>query len=213
MTRSFGGPGGRPEDRRPLGRGTGRGPSPGSGRDRQADQEQAQEPAKIEIGKRLVALIIDFFCCYLVGAVVAMIPFINTFLPLPSVMIIVFLCRDAFFDGHGIGKNLMGLQVIDIRSGQPCNLLQSVQRNVVLVAPYVVLTLVDLVLRFVPLPWVNEYIRGAINALGMVYCLVVMPIEAHRAYTREDGLRIGDDIAGTAIIESPMDFSQPMPRL
>lgn len=209
MTRSFGGPGGRPSDDRSGGR-SGRG-APREPQQRPPSQPGV-EPDRIEIGKRLVALIIDFFACYLVGAAVALVPFLNTFLPLQTVMILVFLCRDFLFEGRGVGKNLMGIQVIDISSGQPCSLLQSVQRNIVLVAPYVVLTLFDSVLRFVPIPWINETVRNIINLVGMVYCAVVIPIEGYRVYNRQDGLRIGDDIAGTALVEAPMDFSTLLPR-
>lgn len=209
MTRSFGGPGGRPSDDRSGGR-TGRG-APREPQ-QQPPRQAGIEPDRIEIGKRLVALIIDFFACYLVGAAVALVPFLNTFLPLPTVMILVFLCRDFLFEGRGVGKNLMGIQVVDISSGQPCSLLQSVQRNIVLVAPYVVLTLFDSVLRFVPIPWINETVRNIINLVGMVYCAVVIPIEGYRVYNRQDGLRIGDDIAGTALVEAPMDFSTLLPR-
>jgi uncharacterized RDD family membrane protein YckC len=211
MTRSFGGPGGRSDDRSGSrsGRGTPREPQP---QQQQPSRQPGVEPDRIDIGKRLVALIIDFFACYLVGAAVALVPIVNTFLPLPTVMILVFLCRDFLFEGRGVGKNLMGIQVVDIGSGQPCGLLQSVQRNIVLVAPYVVLTLFDSVLRFVPIPWINETVRNIINLVGMVYCAVVIPIEGYRVYNRQDGLRIGDDIAGTALVEAPMDFSTLLPR-
>jgi len=127
-------------------------------------------------------------------------------------LILAFLGRDFLFEGRGVGKNLMGLQVVDLGNGQPCNLLQSVERNIVLVAPYVVLTLFDSVLRFVPIPWVTEGVKGIINVVGMIYCAVVIPIEAYRVYNREDGLRIGDDIAGTGLVEAPMDFSRILPR-
>ena len=205
MSRSFGGPG-RSGDRQS-------GP-PGRipGQRSQVQKQQAVQPVRIELGKRLVALIIDFFACYLVGAAVSLIPFVNTFLPLPAVFMITFLCRDFLFEGHGVGKNLMGLRVVDVGSGQPCSLLQSVERNIVLVAPYVVMTVFQQVLRFVPLPWVNETVLNIINLVGMIYCAFVIPVEGYRAYNREDGLRIGDDIAGTALIEAPMDFSKFLPR-
>lgn len=206
MSRSFGGPG-RQGDRPANSPGRSSGPP-----QRSAQKQYAVQPVRIDLGKRLVALIIDFFCCYLAGAAVALIPFVNSFLPLPAVMILVFLCRDFFYDGRGVGKNLMGLQVVDLSSGQSCSLLQSVERNIVLVAPYVVLTVFQSVLKFVPIPWINETVLNIINLVGMVYCAVVIPIEGYRAYNREDGMRIGDDIAGTGLIEAPMDFSKFLPR-
>src|SRR5579884_3882984 len=208
MTRSFGGPGKRPDESQ----GSAPGPFAGRAPKRTVGARPAVEPVRVDLGKRLVALIIDFFACYLVGVVVSLVPFINAFLPRPAFMIIAFLCRDFLFDGRGVGKNLMGFQVVDVQTGRPCDLLQSVQRNIVLVAPYVVLTIVDSVLRIVTIPFINEAVLSIINLIGMVYCAVVIPMEGYRAYSRADGLRIGDDVAGTAIIEAPMDFSRILPR-
>lgn len=202
MTRSFGGPGGRPGDRGGEGSGY-RASSPEAGR------IQSVRP---DFGKRGVALVIDFAAIYLIGAVVALIPLINMFLPLQLTMVLLLLTRDFFFDGRGIGKNLMGLQVVDASTGEPCSLMQSFQRNIIIVAPFVVGQVFDLVLRFVPIPWVNQAVVNLIQIVGMIYCVVVIPLEAYRAYSRQDGLRIGDEIAGTAIVESAMDFSNPVRR-
>lgn len=196
MTRSFGGPGGSP----------GREPQKYGGR------EPVIQPVRVDLGKRVVALIIDFFACYLVGAAVTLIPFVNTFLQLTATMTIVFLSRDFFFEGRGLGKNLMGLQVVDVTSGRPCNLLQSVQRNIIILAPAVVVMVVDSVLRFVPVPFINDTVKQVITLIGTVYVAVVIPMEAYRVYSRADGVRFGDDIAGTALVESPMDFSKFLPR-
>ncbi len=203
MTRSYGGPGSQPE---------------GSARD--SDQQQqpsdpdqpAVQPARIELGKRMVAIVIDIFVCYMVAAAVSLIPFIRDFLQLQAVMIITFVCRDYLFEGRGIGKNLMGFQVVDLNTGQPCSLLQSVERNIVIVAPYVVLTVFDSAEHLVPIPWINESVRNLIQFVGMIYCAVVIPLEGFRVYSREDGLRIGDDIASTGFVESHMDFSKIVPR-
>ncbi len=202
MTRSFGGPGGRPGERGGETPGRKAAP-PGAGR---------EAPVRPDFGKRAVALIIDFAACYLIGAVVALIPLINTFMPLQMTMVLMILTRDYFFEGRGIGKNLMGLKVIDAATGEPCSLMQSLQRNIIVIAPFVVGQIFDLVLRFVPIPWLNQAVVNLIQIVGMVYCVIVIPLETYRAYSRQDGLRIGDEIAGTAMVEAPMDFSTPVRR-
>lgn len=204
MTRSFGSPGGKPQDR-----GGGR---LGWGQATSGDREAQVKPVRIELGKRAVALIIDFAAVYIIGAFVALVPFLSWFLPLQLTMALLWLSRDYFFEGRGLGKNLMGLQVVDVVSGLPCSLAQSFQRNIVLLAPLVVVQVIDLLLRFVPIPWLNQAVVNLVTVVGMIYCAVVIPLEAYRAYSRADGLRIGDEIAGTALIEAAMDFSKPLPR-
>jgi hypothetical protein len=201
MTRSFGGPGGKPKDRAGE---PSWGATPGG-----AGQVK---PVRIDLGKRVVALIIDFAAIYLAGAVIALIPFVSIFLPLQLTMALLWLARDYFFQGRGVGKNLMGLRVVDVATGQPCSLLQSFQRNIVIMAPFVVVQAIDLVLRFVPIAWLNQAVVNIVQIVGMIYCIVVIPVEAYRAYSRDDGLRFGDELAGTALVEAPMDFSTPIPR-
>lgn len=202
MTRSAGGPGNRPGDR-----------SGGSQWRPSAQQEEsAVQPVRIDISKRAVALVIDFAVSYFVGMIVALIPFVGTFIPMQFAMVIFLLCRDFLFEGRGIGKNLMGIQVIDQATGQPPMLLQSIQRNIVILAPFVVLQVINLVLSFVPIPWLNQAVVNLVNIVGMLYCVVVIPVEAYRVYSRADGIRIGDEIAGTALVESQMDFSHFLPR-
>ncbi|MBX9772005.1 MAG: RDD family protein [Candidatus Obscuribacterales bacterium] len=173
---------------------------------------QADAVPQIDTGKRVVALVIDIAASYLLGIVMSLIPFISQFLPAQAVMIVFLLVRDSLFDGRGVGKNLMGLRVIDAASGRSPTILQSVQRNIIFFAPYVVLYMMGIVLRFVPIPWLNEKILDLVNLVGMAYVGIVIPIEGWRVWHSEDGQRIGDEIAGTKLVESNMDFSNAMPR-
>ena len=185
------------------------------------------KPVRVDFNRRLVALVIDLLVCYLVGMLFELIPFLNRFLSLPLVMTIVFLSRDFFFQGRGFGKNLMGFQVVDAQTGVPANLAQSFIRNFILIAPEIVVTLVSLtplssnpggitsydgVSRFVanPVSWNAQFIQ-VVNIVGSIYLLIVLPMESYRAYSREDSLRKGDELAGTMIIEAPMDFSRFLP--
>lgn len=177
-----------------------------------APNEPAITPKRIDIQKRFVALIIDVVVSYFAGIIVSFIPVVNSFLPVYATMILYLLCRDFLFEGRGVGKNLMGIQVVDIATGTPCSLVQSVQRNVILLAPYIVLQAVSIVLRFIPISWLNQAVMNLINVVGMFYVGIVIPLEGYRAYSRIDGQRIGDEIAGTTLVEAPMSFAHVLPR-
>ncbi len=201
---------------------------PGSPRDRQRPRPQqpqweapastaeqappAVEPRRIDLGKRGVALVLDVATAYFVSVIISMIPFINGFLPVYATMVAFLVVRDFLFEGRGIGKNLMGLQVVDMATGRPPDLLQSIQRNIILVAPFVAMGVITVSARFIPIGWLGQAATNLVNLIGMIYCGFVIPLEAYRAYSRADGMRIGDEIAGTTIIESNMDFSNILPR-
>ena len=184
----------------------------------QKDEETAIQPIRIDFGKRLVAGIIDLFAAYLAGMVVAIIPFVNDFVTPQLSMTLVLLVRDWCFCGRGVGKNLMGLQVVDIKTGDACSLAQSIKRNIIMFGPLLVLYIAMTVVRIlnvVHVPGmfaVSQTLQEIINSLGFIYVMLVIPYEAFRAYNRADGRRFGDLFAGTAIVEAPMDFSQPIPR-
>jgi hypothetical protein len=224
MTRSYGGgPEGRKDkqpDLRPDGGETG----PGWERRLDslsrysADEDTLVEPIRVDFGKRLVAGIIDLFAAYVIGAIAALIPFLNMVLQLQIVMLVVLIGRDWIYDGRGLGKNLMGLQVVDIKTGLPCSLMQSVKRNIIMFGPPLVLYIINLVLGIlislkVPaVAGVAGFTSQTISTVGFIYVMIVIPYEAYRAYKRDDGMRLGDQIAGTAIIEAPMNFSHLFPR-
>lgn len=204
----------------------------GQGQDQWQDQYQEQEAeggaVRIEPGKRAGALLIDFVCAYFIGVILSVpmtfVPFMNTFFNPQICMPLIVLFKDAFFSGRGFGKNLMGLQVVDARTGRPCTIAQSFKRNVILCAPYIFLLIVQIILQFtllikLPFEWwqqankiLHDSVVGLLNIVGMVYVAVVLPMECYRAWKRPDSLRKGDEIAGTMVIESNMDFSNPLPR-
>ncbi|HEY9772321.1 MAG TPA: RDD family protein [Planktothrix sp.] len=175
-------------------------------------QQQETEIQKIEPGKRVVALIFDCVACYMVGLVLTVIPFLAHFVTLSTTWILMLLVKDWLFDGRGIGKNAMGLQVIDIHTGRPCSLKQSIIRNFVILAPFAVLQVISVLLAIVPIGWLSAAVKNIINAVGMVYVGGVLPYECYRAYTRDDSRRLGDELAGTALVESSMDFSNPFSK-
>ena len=164
-------------------------------------------PQHIDTGKRIVALIIDFVACYFVGIITAMIPFVNKFVTVHAAMIVFWLAKDFLFAGHGIGKNLMGLRVVDMATGESPTLVQSAIRNVILIAPFTVLEILNFTLSLLSFNWINNLVMPIINIGGTLYVIIILPLEAYRAYSREDSMRKGDELAGTCIVEAPMDFS------
>jgi uncharacterized RDD family membrane protein YckC len=183
------------------------------------------EIAKVEPTKRMVALMFDCMAWYFLSMILTVLPFINHLVTLSSAWMIFLLVRDCLFAGRGVGKNLMGLQVIDAKTGAPCSLRQSVLRNIIILAPFAVLQLIGVILTFVRIPAVNEVVKSIVDVVGisevvksivgvvgMIYLAVVLPVECYRAYTREDSRRLGDTWAGTAIVEAPMDFSNPFSK-
>lgn len=163
--------------------------------------------APISPGVRLVAFGIDFILAYVIAALTTLIPFINRLIDLQTVMAVVFLTRDYFFVGHGFGKNLMGLKVIDVASGKAPTILQSTLRNIILIAPFVAFQIIVTILKFAPLPWLDTAVIQLLRLICTIYIVLVLPLEGYRILTRQDGLRKGDELAGTQIVEAPMDFS------
>lgn len=226
MTRSYGGrdPGKGPRDKKSGGSGpsddanvpawTG---SSGSNQINRTERTyQVVKPVYVDPKKRGIAIIFDFIACYILGAMIgvvfAFIPLSGRFFNSQIVAVCFLLARDALFQGRGIGKNLMGLQVVDVGTGEPASLKQSVLRNIVLLAPFLVFQVAILVVGMLPVPQLGQGILHIVSIVCTLYVLIVIPLESWRAYKREDSLRIGDEIAGTAIIEAPMDFSSPLPR-
>jgi hypothetical protein len=175
------------------------------------DAEMLVKPVRIDPGKRAVALLIDIFVSYILGIIVSIIPFINNFIHIQLVMVLFLLVRDYFFSGRGIGKNLMGLQTVDVMSGEPASLLQSIKRNIVILGPVLLLYISNSILRvisnFVSIPFISDPLISVITAIGTIYTIVVIPIEAYRVYSEPNGMRMGDKFAGVAVVESNMDFS------
>jgi hypothetical protein len=177
-----------------------------------SNQQLNQPITRIEIGRRAVAVIIDLMVCYFAAVTIMVIPFVSHFLTVQLVLMVLFLIRDFPFEGRGIGKNVMGLRVIDLSTGRGPSLLQSAKRNVILIAPTLAFQMITLIMHLVPLGFLNHFIDQIINIIGTFYYIIVLPLEAYRAYSRADGQRMGDELAGTELIESAMDFSQPLPR-
>lgn len=176
------------------------------------NQQLSSSALQVDIGKRLVAALIDITVGYFLGLAINCIPFINTYFNAQVVMILYLIGRDSIFGGRGIGKNLMGLQVVDKRTGQPAGLPQSIKRNIVLYGPALLLYVLSPLLGLIPADGIREFLVNALQVVGGLYSFAVIPYEAYRVYSRADGRRWGDELAGTEIVLADMDFSNPASR-
>ncbi len=80
--------------------------------------------------KRLLASLIDIFLCLLICYPVIYGDFY--FLIFGASYL---LFKDAIWEGRSLGKALMGLLVISLKDGKPCNVSQSVLRNAIFIFP------------------------------------------------------------------------------
>lgn len=172
------------------------------------------EPDHIEPGRRIIALGIDFGIGFLLALVIMLIPFVNRYLDIKMVIILFLLFRDYFYEGRGFGKNLMGFGVFDIFTGQAPSLKQVFQRNVIYLGPILVSQIFALLLMVaggvIPIAIVITIlttISQIVGLLATLYVLVILPLESYRSYEREDSMRLGDEIAGTCLGNTEMNFS------
>jgi hypothetical protein len=178
------------------------------------------KPQVSVFSRRCVALVLDVAAAYFAGIVVSFLfgvicapfPMVSKAFSLTTFMVIYLLVKDFLFKGRGVGKNLVGLQVVDSRFMRPADLVQSVVRNMSWLLPFVVLSVTQILALLIPLVWINQIISEAVHILGAVYCMAMLPVEAYRTYYRSDGLRLGDELAGTKVVEAHMDFSRMIPK-
>jgi uncharacterized RDD family membrane protein YckC len=90
------------------------------------------------------------------------------------------LIGDGLFDGRSIGKLLMGLRVVSANAGEPCSMKESIMRNAPLGAGLLLLKL----------PWI-----------GWIFLVVICVVEFLILLGSRNGMRLGDELAGTTVIE------------
>ena len=99
------------------------------------------------------------------------------------------LISDGLGSGQSIGKRLVGLKAVSITpNAGPCGFKESIIRN----SPFGGLILLYIIIGWIP------YLGPLIVAIAAV---VVAVLECALIYTDERGLRFGDRIAGTQVVE------------
>lgn len=96
------------------------------------------------------------------------------------------LIADGFPGGRSVGKRLIGLQTVVPRTKEFSGFLESVIRNFPMAFAYLL----------VPVPYIGWLLAGAVVAF-----------EALLLIGNEQGVRLGDEIAGTQVLDSgQLDF-------
>lgn len=132
------------------------------------------------------ALVYDYLTCLWIATFLAL-PFkhsvfrVNQELPLPAMAISLFLFRDCFFQGRGIGRHLLNMQVVDSQGG-PAGSRQLICRNLILAAPFLLYQL-----------W------PAGKEIALVVMLLLAGVELI-LMTKKPGRRLADRLCGTRII-------------
>ena len=122
---------------------------------------------------RTAAKIVDFI---LIAAVIEIIPRAGFFAGLTYLLL-----GDGFFDGRSVGKKLLKIQVVSAGTDSPCTFKESILRNSTFAVGYVL--------------WIVPFI-------GWIFILIISAVELVLVLGSKDGMRLGDEIAKTAVIET-----------
>lgn len=142
---------------------------------------------KADILERILAKFIDLL---VVGAF-----FVFPTIVGPVAGITYLLISDGLKKGQGLGKKVIGLKVVSL-VGEPgaCDFKQSILRNLIfalLIAAYLVLGLI---------PYVGKLVVALLAA-------AVVVTEVVRMHNDDRGLRLGDSVAETMVVETePSDI-------
>jgi len=133
----------------------------------------SEEQRRAGLLLRTAAKIVDFI---LIAAVIEIIPQAGFFAGLTYLLL-----GDGFFDGRSIGKKLLKIHVVSAETYGPCTFKDSILRNSTFAVGYV--------LWIVPL-------------IGWIFILIISIVEFILLLGSKDGMRLGDEIAKTAVIET-----------
>lgn len=143
----------------------------------ESEAEEKEFP-RANLLHRFLAKFIDFL---VIGALAIIVT-----APIGSLAALTYsLIADGFFDGRSLGKKMIGLRVVNLRTGMPCNFKDSILRNIP-IAAVVMFALIPI------LGWILLFTAG----------LVIMLFESYLIYSDEGGIRIGDIFADTQVIDT-----------
>jgi len=164
-------------------------------------EEEVKEEAvvgykKADVFKRLVAYLID---AILVGVVASIIPFIGGLIACAYMLL-----RDGldFTQNRSIGKMAFNLKPIVVENGANCDLITSAKRNWILAIGYIPSIFFKRFLTGIPfVGHISSVIYLIISFLFGIPLLIYVIIEVVLIFTDKKGLRLGDKMAGTQVIE------------
>lgn len=165
------------------------------------EEEKIEEKAvvgykKADVVKRFVAYLID---AIISGIVASLIPFIGGLSACAYMLL-----RDGldFTQNRSIGKMALNLKPIVVETGANCDLITSAKRNWPLAVGYLPSIFFKRFLIGIPfVSAVSSVIFWVISVLFFIPFLIYTIIEAVLIFTDKKGLRLGDKMAGTQVIE------------
>jgi uncharacterized RDD family membrane protein YckC len=189
----------------------------GSARPRPQLNRGLQSSERAQPGRRFIAAwAYDYLACFWISFwLVAALDWIfncnlTETMPLLVVTVVVFLTRDFFFEGRGVGKNLLGLQVLDAKNGNPASLKQSIVRNSVLMGHYLIYQFAVLIAFLLPLPGSETFIP-CVKYAALTVGTILLVVEGYLMH-KGRGLRIADRLAGTIVVKANPQFRNPFSR-
>ena len=143
--------------------------------------EARETIVKAKILNRVIARSIDLL---IAGALLELIPVAGYFAGLLYILI-----ADGLFEGRSAGKKIIGLKVILPDTSAVCTYKESIIRN----APLAVGFMLYGILRIIPfLGWV----------LSAVVTIAIMSLEGLIILGNDKGMRFGDEIAKTIVVDA-----------
>ncbi len=133
----------------------------------------SEEQRRAGLLLRTAAKIIDLI---LIAAVIEIIPRAGYFAGLAYLLL-----GDGLFDGRSIGKKLLKLRTVSMETNNPCSFKDSILRNSTLAAGYA--------LRIIP--WI-----------AWIFIVIACALEFILILGSKDGMRLGDEIAKTTVLEA-----------
>lgn len=112
--------------------------------------------------------------------------------PIQPLTLLVFLFRDSFFKGYGLGKGLLGLALVDQQTRRPATITQVLTRNLVFFAPYFAYQLAAQIGR--------EDLLNNLQIFAVTYTFLVLLIET-TLMLRGNGMRLADKLSGTIVVQ------------
>ncbi len=136
------------------------------------DQSQSFGIIKAKVLNRITAKAIDFI---IIGALLETIPRVGYFAGLAYLLI-----GDGLFEGRSIGKRLIRLKVVLYETKKICSFRESVIRNFIFAAGYILM---------------------AIPLIGFIFPILILFFESLLMIGNDKGMRFGDELAKTQVIE------------
>ena len=128
---------------------------------------------KAQVLNRFIAKLIDLFLAATAAEVVAPVGFLAGLAYL--------LVADGFAGGRSIGKRLIGLQTILPDTREPAGFRESIIRNI---------------------PFALAQVAFAVPYVGWLVSVAIVGFEAILIIGNEQGRRLGDELAGTQVLDA-----------